>query len=77
MVDVATLAQYLHEHVPEIDGSIRVEPSSGGQSMFAAIVHGIAKRVLMGTSTAANAADVGRRAGAVAEIAWRKTDSIH
>jgi aminoglycoside phosphotransferase (APT) family kinase protein len=47
-------------------------------SMFrlAAIMQGIAKRVLTGTSAGAGAADVGRRARAIADIAWRQVESI-
>ncbi|HTQ01649.1 MAG TPA: phosphotransferase family protein [Casimicrobiaceae bacterium] len=47
-------------------------------SMFrlAAIMQGIAKRVLTGTSADAGAADVGRRARAIADIAWRQVESI-
>ena len=47
-------------------------------SMFrlAAIMQGIAKRVLTGTSADAGAADVGRRARSIADIAWRQVESI-
>ena len=47
-------------------------------SMFrlAAIMQGIAKRVLTGTSADAGAADVGRRARAIADIAWRQVESM-
>jgi aminoglycoside phosphotransferase (APT) family kinase protein len=47
-------------------------------SMFrlAAIMQGIAKRALIGTSADAGAADVGRRARIIAEIAWRQVESI-
>jgi aminoglycoside phosphotransferase (APT) family kinase protein len=45
-------------------------------SMFrlAAILQGIAKRVLNGTSADSGAADVGRRARAIADIAWRQVE---
>jgi aminoglycoside phosphotransferase (APT) family kinase protein len=47
-------------------------------SMFrlAAILQGIAKRVLVGTSADTGAADVGRRARMIAEIAWRQVEAI-
>ena len=48
-------------------------------SMFrlAAILQGIAKRVLIGTAAdATGAGDVGRRARAIADIAWRQVESI-
>ena len=47
-------------------------------SMFrlAAIMQGIAKRVLTGTSADAGAADVGRRARTFADIAWRQVESL-
>lgn len=47
-------------------------------SMFrlAAIMQGIAKRVLTGTSADANASDVGRRARVIADIAWRQVESM-
>jgi hypothetical protein len=43
---------------------------------LAAIMQGIAKRALVGTSADAGAADVGRRARIIAEIAWRQVESI-
>ena len=43
---------------------------------LAAILQGIAKRVLTGTSADAGAADVGRRARAIADVAWRQVESI-
>jgi aminoglycoside phosphotransferase (APT) family kinase protein len=47
-------------------------------SMFrlAAILQGIAKRVRTGTSAGDDAADVGRRARAVADLAWRQVESL-
>ena len=47
-------------------------------SMFrlAAILQGIAKRALVGTSADAGAADVGRRARVIAEIAWRQVERM-
>lgn len=47
-------------------------------SMFrlAAILQGIAKRVLVGTSADAGGAEVGRRARTIADIAWRQVESI-
>ena len=47
-------------------------------SMFrlAAIMQGIAKRVITGTSADAGAADVGARARAIAEVAWRQVESM-
>jgi len=47
-------------------------------SMFrlAAIMQGIAKRALIGTSADAGAADVGGRARAIADIAWRQVERI-
>jgi aminoglycoside phosphotransferase (APT) family kinase protein len=47
-------------------------------SMFrlAAILQGIAKRALTGTSADANAAEVGARARAIADVAWRQVESI-
>ena len=47
-------------------------------SMFrlAAILQGIAKRVLVGTSADAGGADVGRRARTIADVAWRQVESI-
>ncbi|MCC6197584.1 MAG: phosphotransferase family protein [Burkholderiales bacterium] len=45
-------------------------------SMFrlAAIIQGIAKRVLVGTAADANAADVGHRARLIADVAWRQVE---
>jgi aminoglycoside phosphotransferase (APT) family kinase protein len=47
-------------------------------SMFrlAAIMQGIAKRALIGTSADQNAADVGRRARVIADIAWRQVERM-
>ena len=47
-------------------------------SMFrlAAIMQGIAKRVLTGTSADPGAADVGRRARTIADIAWRQVEAM-
>jgi len=47
-------------------------------SMFrlAAILQGIAERVRTGTSAGDDAADVGRRARAVADFAWRQVESL-
>jgi aminoglycoside phosphotransferase (APT) family kinase protein len=47
-------------------------------SMFrlAAILQGIAKRALIGTSADAGAADVGRRARVIADVAWRQVESM-
>ena len=47
-------------------------------SMFrlAAILQGIAKRALVGTSNDAHAADVGARARAVADVAWRQIEAM-
>jgi aminoglycoside phosphotransferase (APT) family kinase protein len=47
-------------------------------SMFrlAAILQGIAKRALIGTSADANAADVGRRARVIADAAWRQVERM-
>jgi len=46
-------------------------------SMFrlAAILQGIAKRAIMGTSADANAADVGERARTIADVAWREAQA--
>lgn len=46
-------------------------------SMFrlAAILQGIAKRALVGTSAAANAAAEGERARTIAEVAWRSVEA--
>ena len=43
---------------------------------LAAIMQGIAKRVLTGTSSDAGAADVGRRARAIADVAWLQVESM-
>jgi aminoglycoside phosphotransferase (APT) family kinase protein len=47
-------------------------------SMFrlAAILQGIAKRVLAGTSADAGGAEVGRRARTIADVAWRQVESM-
>ena len=47
-------------------------------SMFrlAAILQGIAKRVLVGTSADAGGAEVGRRARTIADIAWRHVEAL-
>ena len=47
-------------------------------SMFrlAAILQGVAKRALTGTSTDAGAAEVGRRARAIADAGWRQVDAM-
>jgi aminoglycoside phosphotransferase (APT) family kinase protein len=47
-------------------------------SMFrlAAILQGIARRALDGTSTDAGAVEVGRRAHAIADVAWRQVESM-
>jgi aminoglycoside phosphotransferase (APT) family kinase protein len=47
-------------------------------SMFrlAAILQGIAKRALVGTSADAGAADVGRRARVIAEVAWHQVERM-
>ena len=47
-------------------------------SMFrlAAIMQGIAKRVLIGTAAEVSAADVGGRARAIADIAWRQVERM-
>src|SRR5262249_34030822 len=43
----------------------------------AAIVQGIAMRAKLGTASAANAAQVGRAAGAIADAAWRLVEAGH
>jgi aminoglycoside phosphotransferase (APT) family kinase protein len=47
-------------------------------SMFrlAAIMQGIAKRVLIGSSAEVSGADVGRRARTIADIAWRQVETF-
>ena len=47
-------------------------------SMFrlAAIMQGIAKRALIGTSADAGAADVGRRARVIADVAWQQVERM-
>jgi aminoglycoside phosphotransferase (APT) family kinase protein len=46
-------------------------------SMFrlAAILQGIARRAIVGTSANANAAEVGQRARTIADVAWRQVES--
>ena len=66
----------------ERTGRTRIDPRDWefcvAFSMFrlAAILQGIAKRALIGTSADAGAADVGRRARVIADVAWRQVESM-
>ena len=78
---IPTERQYVDRYCART-GRDRIEPRDWEFcivfSMFrlAAIMQGIAKRALVGTSADAGAADVGRRARIIAEIAWRQVESI-
>jgi hypothetical protein len=43
---------------------------------LAAILQGIAKRAIAGTSADKDAAEVGARARAIAEVAWRQVEAM-
>jgi aminoglycoside phosphotransferase (APT) family kinase protein len=78
---IPTERQYVERYCART-GRDRIEPRDWEFcvvfSMFrlAAIMQGIAKRALIGTSADAGAADVGRRARIIAETAWLQVESI-
>ncbi|HZQ59900.1 MAG TPA: phosphotransferase family protein [Casimicrobiaceae bacterium] len=47
-----------------------------GMFRLAAILQGIAKRVLTGTAADAQGAEVGRRARTIADVAWRQVEAL-